>query len=77
MLAPNSNMTMVGLPEEPFEVTAFQLMLGQMSLSGSGVGGNKETEEMLAFCGKHNITSTVEVIAIQQVNEAYERLVRQ
>ncbi len=76
MLAPNSNMTMVGLPEEPFEITAFQLMLGQKSLSGSGVGGNKETEEMLAFCGTHNITSTVEVIAIQQVNEAYERMVR-
>jgi uncharacterized zinc-type alcohol dehydrogenase-like protein len=49
-------------------------LFGRRSLSGSPIGGIAETQEMLDFCGKHNITADVEVIAIQQVNEAYERL---
>ena len=55
---------------------AFNLLFGRRSLSGSPIGGLAETQEMLDFCGQHNITADVEVIAIQQVNEAYERLLK-
>lgn len=56
-----------------FEVAAFSLLIRRRSLSGSPIGGIAETQEMLDFCGQHNITSDVEVIPIQKVNEAYER----
>ena len=69
-------MTLVGAPEKPLPVSAFSLIFGNKSLSGSMIGGISLTQEMLDFCGKHNITSDVEVIAIQQVNEAYERMLR-
>ena len=62
--------------EKPFPVSAFGLIFGRRSLSGSPIGGIPETQEMLDFCGKHNITSDVEVIPIQKVNEAYERLLK-
>jgi uncharacterized zinc-type alcohol dehydrogenase-like protein len=57
-------------------VAAFALIFGRRNLAGSLIGGIAETQEMLDFCGQHNITSDVEVIPIQKVNEAYERLVR-
>ena len=57
-------------------VSAFPLILGRRSLSGSPIGGIAETQEMLDFCGKHNITADVEVIPIQKVNEAYERMLK-
>lgn len=76
MLGRNGNITLVGAPEKPLAVSAFALLFGRRSLSGSLIGGLKETQEMLDFCGKHNITSDVEVIPIQKVNEAYERLVK-
>ena len=57
-------------------MSAFALLFGRKSLSGSLIGGIKETQEMLDFCGKHNITSDVEIIPIQKVNEAYQRLVK-
>src|SRR5271170_6595963 len=57
-------------------VSAFNLLFGRRSLSGSPIGGIPETQEMLDFCGKHNITADVEVIPIQKVNEAYERLLK-
>ena len=57
-------------------VSAFGLIIGRRSLSGSPIGGLAETQEMLDFCGKHNITADVEVIPIQKVNEAYERLLK-
>jgi uncharacterized zinc-type alcohol dehydrogenase-like protein len=57
-------------------VSAFSLIFGRRSLAGSLIGGIAETQEMLDFCGQHNITSDVEVIPIQKVNEAYERLVK-
>ena len=60
----------------PLAVAAFGLLLGRRSLSGSPIGGLPETQEMLDFCGKHNITADVEVIPIQKVNEAYERLLK-
>jgi uncharacterized zinc-type alcohol dehydrogenase-like protein len=76
MLARDGNLTMVGAPEKPLPVSVFNLIFGRRSLSGSPIGGLPETQEMLDFCGKHNITSDVEVIPIQKVNEAYERLLR-
>ena len=76
MLGRDGNITLVGAPEKPLAVSAFALLFGRRSLSGSIIGGLKETQEMLDFCGEHNITADVEVIPIQQVNEAYERLVK-
>jgi len=76
MLGLGGNITLVGAPEKPLAVSAFALLFGRRSLSGSLIGGLKETQEMLDFCGKHNITSDVEVIPIQKVNEAYERLIK-
>ncbi|MCA8947991.1 MAG: NAD(P)-dependent alcohol dehydrogenase [Planctomycetes bacterium] len=76
LLAPEGNLTLVGAPEQPISVPAFSLLMGCRNLSGSAIGGLAETQEMLDFCGEHGITADVEVIAIQQVNEAYERLLR-
>ncbi|HYP05203.1 MAG TPA: NAD(P)-dependent alcohol dehydrogenase [Bryobacteraceae bacterium] len=76
MLRRDGNLTLVGAPEKPLAVAAFGLIFGRRSLSGSPIGGLAETQEMLDFCGEHNITSDVEVIPVQKVNEAYERLLR-
>jgi uncharacterized zinc-type alcohol dehydrogenase-like protein len=76
MLGLDGNLTLVGAPEKPLAVSAFALIFGRKSLSGSLIGGIKETQEMLDFCGRHNITADVEVIPIQKVNEAYQRLVK-
>jgi alcohol dehydrogenase (NADP+) len=76
LLRRDGNITLVGAPEKPHAISAFGLIMGRRSLSGSPIGGIPETQEMLDFCGAHNITADVEVIPIQKVNEAYERLVR-
>jgi uncharacterized zinc-type alcohol dehydrogenase-like protein len=76
LLRRDGNLTMVGAPEKPLPVSVFGLIMRRRSLSGSPIGGIAETQEMLDFCGKHNITADVEVIPIQKVNEAYERLLR-
>jgi uncharacterized zinc-type alcohol dehydrogenase-like protein len=76
LLRRDGNITLVGAPEKPLTVAAFGLIMGRRSLSGSPIGGIAETQEMLDFCGEHNITSDVEVIPIQKVNEAYERLLK-
>jgi len=76
MLGLDGNLTLVGAPEKPLVVSAFALIFGRKSLSGSLIGGIKETQEMLDFCGKHNIIADVEVIPIQNVNDAYERMVK-
>jgi uncharacterized zinc-type alcohol dehydrogenase-like protein len=76
LLRRDSNITLVGAPEKPLAVAAFSLLFGRRSLSGSAIGGIPETQEMLDFCGKHNITADVEVIPIQKVNEAYDRLLK-
>jgi uncharacterized zinc-type alcohol dehydrogenase-like protein len=76
MLRRDGNMVLVGAPEESLGVLAFSLLFGRRSLSGSIIGGIAETQEMLDFCGKHNVTAEVEVIPIQKVNEAYERLLK-
>jgi len=76
MLGLEGNITLVGAPETPLQLSSFALLFGRKSISGSLIGGIKETQEMLDFCGRHNITSDVEIIPIQKVNEAYERLVK-
>jgi len=76
LLARDGDLTLVGAPANPMPVSAFSLIFGRRSLSGSLIGGIAETQEMLDFCGKHGITADVEVIPIQKVNEAYDRLVK-
>ena len=76
LLRRDGNITLVGAPEKPLAVAAFSLLARRRSLSGSPIGGIAETQEMLDFCGAHNITADVEVIPIQRVNEAYERLLK-
>jgi alcohol dehydrogenase (NADP+) len=76
LLGLNGNLTIVGAPSKPLGVAAFSLIVANRSLSGSMIGGIPETQEMLDFCGAHNITADVEVIPIQKVNEAYERLLK-
>jgi alcohol dehydrogenase (NADP+) len=76
LLRRDGNITLVGAPEKPLAVAAFGLIPGRRSLSGSMIGGIAETQEMLDFCGKHNITSDVEVIPIQKINEAYARMLK-
>jgi uncharacterized zinc-type alcohol dehydrogenase-like protein len=76
LLRRDGNITLVGAPEKPLSVSVFGLIFGRHSLSGSPIGGIAETQEMLDFCGRHNITADVEVIPIQKVNEAYARLLR-
>ncbi len=76
LLRRDGNLTLVGAPEKPLSVSAFGLIMGRRSLSGSPIGGIAETQEMLDFCGKHKIVADVEVIAIQKINEAYERLLK-
>jgi uncharacterized zinc-type alcohol dehydrogenase-like protein len=76
LLRRDGNITLVGAPEKPLSLSAFGLIMARRSLSGSPIGGIAETQEMLDFCGKHNITADVEVIPIQKINEAYERLLK-
>jgi uncharacterized zinc-type alcohol dehydrogenase-like protein len=76
LLRRDGNITLVGAPEKPLAVAAFGLIMRRRSLSGSPIGGIPETQEMLEFCGQHNITADVEVIPIQKVNEAYARLLK-
>lgn len=76
LLARDGTVTLVGAPPKPLAVPAFSLIGGRHSLSGSAIGGLAETQEMLDFCGAHNITADVEVIPIQKVNEAYDRLLK-
>src|SRR5256884_2788022 len=76
LLGINGNLMLVGAPAKPLAVPAFGLIMGRHSFSGSMIGGIPETQEMLDFCGKPNLTADVEVIPIQKVNEAYERLLK-
>ena len=76
LLGRDGNITLVGAPEKPLQVAAFNLLFGRKSLSGSPIGGIAETQEMLDFCGEKGITSDIELIPIQKVNEAYERLLK-
>lgn len=74
LLKTNGTMCLVGMPGEPMPVAATSLTFGRKSLSGSGVGGIAETQEMLDFAGKHNILADVEIIELDGINEAFARL---
>lgn len=76
LLKHDGELTLVGAPEKPMPVSAFSLIFGRRRLSGSLIGGIAETQEMLDFCGRHNVTADVEVIPIQRLDEAYARLAR-
>ena len=76
LLRRDGNLTQVGVPPEPLLLSVSSLIFGRRSLSGSLIGGIKETQEMLDFCGKHNVTADIELISIQNINEAYDRLVK-
>ena len=76
LLKMDGSLVVVGVPAEPVPIAAFSLMRGRRSLAGSMIGGISETQEMLDFCGQHNIVSDVEVIPIQKVNQAYERVLK-
>jgi uncharacterized zinc-type alcohol dehydrogenase-like protein len=72
----DGTLCLVGAPDKPLPVAAFNLLIPRRSLAGSGIGGIAETQEMLDFCAKHKIVSDVEVIPIQKINEAFDRLVK-
>jgi uncharacterized zinc-type alcohol dehydrogenase-like protein len=76
LLKQDGSFVVVGIPEEPVPVAAFALLLGRRSVAGSIIGGIQETQEMLDFCAQHNIASDIEVIPIQKINEAYERVLK-
>ncbi len=74
LLKKDGSLVLVGLPNEPLEVAAFSVVNGRRNFSGSNIGGIKETQEVLDFCAKHNITADIELINVNQINEAFERL---
>ena len=76
LLKLDGTLVLVGAPEHPLPVSAFNLILPRRNFAGSGIGGILETQEMLDFCAEHNITSDIELISIQQINQAYERLLK-
>lgn len=76
LLKVDGTLTLVGAPEFPLPVSAFNLIFGRRQFAGSGIGGIPETQEMLDFCGAQGIVSDVEIIGIQQINEAYDRLLK-
>lgn len=76
LLKVDGTMVLLGIPEHPVPVGAFSLIGGRRSLAGSLIGGIRETQEMLDFCGQHNITCDIELIPIHKVNEAYERVLK-
>jgi len=76
LLRVEGTMVLLGVPPEPTPVAAFPLIMGRRSLSGSLIGGIAETQEMLDFCAEHGIVSDIELIPVQKVNEAYERMLK-
>jgi uncharacterized zinc-type alcohol dehydrogenase-like protein len=74
LLKIDGTIVIVGVPEKPHSIEAFSLIGGRRSLAGSLIGGIKETQEMLNFCGQHNITCDIELTAMDKVNEAYTRV---
>jgi uncharacterized zinc-type alcohol dehydrogenase-like protein len=76
MLKREGTMTLVGVPDKPAELAAGALIFGRRSLAGSLIGGIAETQEMLDFCAEHGIVSEIEKIDIQDINQAYERMLK-
>ncbi|WP_438751963.1 NAD(P)-dependent alcohol dehydrogenase [Pararhizobium sp. O133] len=76
LLKVDGSLVLLGIPENAVPVHAFSLVPGRKNISGSMIGSIKETQEMLDFCGKHDIVSEIELIRMDQVNEAYERVIK-
>jgi uncharacterized zinc-type alcohol dehydrogenase-like protein len=76
LLKLDGTMILVGAPSAPTPLSAFPLILRRRKIGGSLIGGIRETQEMLDFCGKHNVASDIELIPIQKINEAYERMLK-
>jgi uncharacterized zinc-type alcohol dehydrogenase-like protein len=76
LLKLDGTLAMVGAPEKPLPIQIFNLLLPRRQFAGSAIGGIAETQEMLDFCAEHNITSDIEMIRIQDINKAYERLLK-
>jgi alcohol dehydrogenase (NADP+) len=76
LLKRDGTLCTVGIPETPVQIHAFSVAMGRKSFSGSAIGGIKETQEMLDFCGKHNIVSDIEMTSFDKVNEAWDRVVK-
>jgi alcohol dehydrogenase (NADP+) len=77
LLKRDGTLTLVGAPEEPLAIAPFGMLLGRRRFAGSGIGGVQETQEMLDFCAQHGLAADVERIDIQQVEQAYARLLKQ
>jgi uncharacterized zinc-type alcohol dehydrogenase-like protein len=76
MLKRDGTLVLVGVPPNPMPLQAFSLIAPRRQLAGSLIGGIPETQEMLDFCGEHGITSDIEIVSIDGINEAYERMVK-
>jgi uncharacterized zinc-type alcohol dehydrogenase-like protein len=76
MLKVDGSLVLVGAPAEQLSVGAFSLLMGRKNFAGSNIGGIRETQEVLDFCAEHNITADIEIININQINEAFERMLK-
>ena len=76
LLKRDATLVQVGAPEQPLPLAVFSLIFARRNFAGSLIGGIPETQEMLDFCGKNNITSDIEIIPMQKINEAYERMLK-
>ncbi|KAJ0969874.1 hypothetical protein J5N97_022751 [Dioscorea zingiberensis] len=76
LLKVSGNLVLVGAPDKPVELPSFPLIFGKRTVTGSLIGGMKETQEMMNICGKHNITCDIELVKPNQINEALDRLAR-
>jgi uncharacterized zinc-type alcohol dehydrogenase-like protein len=76
LLRLNGTLCLVGVPEKPFTVHPFSVIIGRKSFAGSAIGGIRETQEMLDFCAKHNIVSDIEMTTYDQLDTAWDRVVK-
>jgi uncharacterized zinc-type alcohol dehydrogenase-like protein len=76
LLKRDGTLTLVGAPEQPLPVAPFGLLSKRRQLAGSSIGGTRETQEMLDFCAEHGVTADIEMIRMEQIDEAYERLLK-
>jgi uncharacterized zinc-type alcohol dehydrogenase-like protein len=76
LLRLDGTLCQVGLPEKPLPVNAFSMVTNRRSMSGSMIGGMAETQQMLDYCAEHDIVSDIEMTSVDQINQAYERVVK-
>jgi uncharacterized zinc-type alcohol dehydrogenase-like protein len=76
LLKRDGTLGLVGAPSQPYALDAFGLLFARRKVAGSIIGGIRETQEMLDFCGKHNVTADIEMIGVSQINQAYDRLLK-